>query len=144
LPVKVEHKMLCKISKRLLQNASKFHGHLGLFLVLGVKAGLYANKKMGKDKLKMHAHIETEPSPPLSCFADGIQVATGCTMGKRNIELKNGNSLSVKFTKGDVQLRLEIKPALLEQFKKISSLEENKKAALSIVNMHIEDIFDIT
>ncbi|MEM2130744.1 MAG: formylmethanofuran dehydrogenase subunit E family protein [Candidatus Bathyarchaeia archaeon] len=136
--------MLCKIPKKLLQNASEFHGHLGIFLVLGLKAGLYANKKMGKNKLRMHAIIETEPAPPFSCFVDGIQMTTGCTMGKQNIELKNGRSLSVQFTKGDAQLKLEVKETLLEQFKKTSSLEENKKAALNIANMPIEEIFEIS
>jgi len=132
------------IPKSLLKEAVKFHGHLGVFLVLGLKAGLYVNKKLGKNNGEMHACIETELFPPLSCFVDGVQVVTGCTMGKRNIELKNGNSLSVKFVKGGRQLTLQVKPVLLNGFREISSMNESKEVALSLISKPIEDLFEIT
>ena len=134
---------MCSVPKRLLKEAVKFHGHLGAFLVLGLKAGLYANKKLGKNNAEMHACIETEPSPPRSCFVDGVQVATGCTMGKRNIELRNGNQLSVKFVKGDRRLMLRVKPVLLEELRKISSMNESKEVALSLIVKPIEELFDV-
>jgi len=132
------------IPKSLLKEAVKFHGHLGVFLVLGLKAGLYANKKLGKNNVEMHSFIETELFPPLSCFVDGVQVATRCTMGKRNIELRNGDSLSVKFVKGGRQLTLLVKPSLLEEFRKISSMDESEKVALSLIDKPIKDLFKIT
>ena len=136
--------MLCSVPKKLLKDAVRFHGHLGVFLVLGLKAGLYANKKLGKDVIKMHACIETEPFPPLSCFADGVQVATGCTMGKGNIEIRNGDSLSVKFKKEERQLTLLVKPVLLNRFRKLSSMNEGEELALSLIGKSIEDLFEIT
>ncbi len=136
--------MSYSIPKSLLKDAIKFHGHLGVFLVLGLKAGLYANNKLGKNNGEMHACIETEPFPPLSCFVDGVQVATGCTMGKRNIEVKSGDSLSVKFLKEECQLTLLVKPVLLNEFKKISSMNESKEIALSLISKPIEDLFEIT
>jgi formylmethanofuran dehydrogenase subunit E len=135
--------MLCSIPKSQLKEAVKFHGHLGVFLVLGLKAGLYAKRILGNNNFEMHAHVETNPFPPLSCFVDGIQVSTGCTMGKRNIELKNGDSLSVKFTKGNKQLLLWVKPTLLEQFRRINSMSESKETALSLIDKPIEDLFNI-
>jgi formylmethanofuran dehydrogenase subunit E len=135
--------MLSSIPKRKLKEAVKFHGHLGVFLVLGLKAGLYANKILRKNNFEMHACVETKPFPPLSCFVDGIQVTTGCTMGKHNIELKKGDSLFVKFTKGNKQLLLWVKPVLLEQFRKINSMNENKEIAQTLIDKSIEDLFDI-
>lgn len=136
--------MICSIPKRLLKEAVKFHGHLGVFLVLGLKAGLYANEILGENNVKMHACIETESFPPFSCFVDGVQVTTGCTMGKRNIELRNGASLSVRFTQGNRQLTLWIKPVLLEGFRRINSMNESKEVALGLIDKPIEDLFDIT
>ena len=136
--------MLCSVPKSILKEAVKFHGHLGVFLVLGLKACLYANKKLGKNDTEMHACIETEPSPPLSCFIDSVQVATGCTMGKHNIDFRNGTSLSVKFVKADHQLILRIKPILLEGFRRISSMDESEKVAWSLIDKPIEDLFEIT
>ena len=133
----------CLIPKGLLKEAEKFHGHLGSFLVLGLKAGLYANEILGKNIFEMHACVETEPTPPRSCFMDGIQITTGCTMGKHNIELKDGDSLIVTFTQDDQQLTLYVKPDFLKEFSKIMSMEDSKKTALSLVDRPIEDLFDI-
>lgn len=133
----------CLIPKGLLKEAEKFHGHLGSFLVLGLKAGLYANEILGKNIFEMHACVETEPTPPRSCFMDGIQITTGCTMGKHNIELRDGDSLIVTFTQDDQQLTLYVKPDFLKEFSKIMSMEDSKKTALSLVDRPIEDLFDI-
>jgi formylmethanofuran dehydrogenase subunit E len=135
--------MLCSIPKRLLKEAVKFHGHLGVCLVLGLKAGLYANEILGKNNFEMHARVETEPFPPRSCFVDGIQVSTGCTMGKRNIELRNGASLSVRFSRGNQQLTLWVKPVLLEELRSITSKNNSREVALSLIGKPIEDLFDI-
>ena len=136
--------MLCSVPKRLLKEAVKFHGHLGVYLVLGLKAGLYANEILGKNIFDMHACVETEPTPPRSCFVDGVQVATGCTMGKRNIDLRDGDSLSVRFTRGDQQLTLCVKPDFLKELTRITSMEKSEKAALSLVDKPIKDLFNMT
>jgi formylmethanofuran dehydrogenase subunit E len=134
----------CSIPKRLLKEAVKFHGHLGVYLVLGLKAGLYANEVLGKNNFEMHACVDTEPFPPRSCFVDGIQVSTSCTMGKRNIELRNRPSLSVRFSRGERQLTLRAKPVLLEEFEGITSKDNSREVALSLIGKPIEDLFDIS
>ncbi len=103
----------------------QFHGHLGPFLILGLRAGLFANHFLDKDCFNTEAVVETDLKPPCSCFVDGVQVATGCTMGKRNIDLIKGSGLSVTFTKGDRKLRIELKKNLL---KKLLSDNENNNA----------------
>jgi formylmethanofuran dehydrogenase subunit E len=133
----------CPIPKGLLKEAEKFHGHLGAFLVLGLKAGLYANEILGKNIFEMHACVETESTPPCSCFVDGIQITTGCTMGKHNIELRDGDSLTVTFTKDDQQLTLCIKPVFLKELTKIISMKDSEKIALGLVNKPIEGLFEI-
>jgi len=129
------------VPEKLLDEAATFHGHLGALLVLGLKAGLYANEILGKDHFRLRAIVETEPLPPLSCFVDGVQVATGCTMGKRNIELRKGKSLSVTFTKGGERVRLILKDELLESLRKVSSKEESEHIALTLVDRSIQELF---
>jgi len=47
-----------------LSRAIEFHGHLGPYLVLGLKAGLYANQTLGRDPMKTEAFIKTKATPP--------------------------------------------------------------------------------
>jgi len=131
------------IPEKLLDDAVRFHGHRGPFLILGLKAGLFANEVLGKDYFKTRAIIETDLNPPCSCFVDGVQFATGCTMGKGNIELKKGRSLSVIFIKDDKKLKLTLKDDILESLKKTSSKKESKKTALSLSKKFIRELFDI-
>lgn len=124
-----------------MDEAARFHGHLGAFLVLGLKAGLCANEVLGKHYFETRAIVETEPVPPLSCFADGVQLATGCTMGKGNIELRKGDSLSVTFMKEGKELRLCLRDDILESLKSLSSMEQSKEVALTLIDKPIQMLF---
>lgn len=69
-----------------LDLARSYHGHLGPFLVIGIKMGNRAIRELQpEDCFQLHADVYCPESPPPSCIIDGIQLSTGCTMGKRNI-----------------------------------------------------------
>ena len=74
---------------------------------------------------------------------DGIQVATGCTMGKDNIRLEKGDLLKAKFTKGNHHLRLSLKAEIFYKLLKATSKEESKHNALKIVDTPIRELFEI-
>lgn len=63
-----------------------FHGHLGPYVVAGVRMGRYALRRL---QAARHAGIEADvwcpDGPPMSCLLDGIQFATGATMGRGKI-----------------------------------------------------------
>jgi len=80
IPVQSQEKI--EQSEDFLLKAIEFHGHLGPYLVLGLKAGLFANQIFGRKPMKTEAFIKTKTTPPQSCFADGVQFSTGCTLGK--------------------------------------------------------------
>jgi formylmethanofuran dehydrogenase subunit E len=64
-----------------------FHGHLGPYLVLGYRMGRIALRELdsaGHFGLSVIVHSRLEP--PASCLIDGVQLGSGCTLGKRNIE----------------------------------------------------------
>ena len=127
----------------LVKGAVEFHGHLGPFLVLGLRAGLLANSLLKKDYFKTKAVVVTEPSPPNSCFIDGIQFVTGCTMGKGNIKLKKGKDVSVLFSKEERKLKLKLKKDILNYIKTISSEETSEQASLKLLNKPACELFEI-
>ncbi|MDH5688803.1 MAG: formylmethanofuran dehydrogenase subunit E family protein [Candidatus Bathyarchaeota archaeon] len=127
----------------LVNDAVKFHGHLGPFLILGLKAGLFANETLGKDYFETRVIVETEDTPPCSCVVDGLQFTTGCTMGKGNIELKKGHSLHLLFTKGNKTLKLSLKDTILRSLKDTYSHEDRTETALKISKRPIQELFDI-
>ena len=131
------------VPDELVKRAEEFHCHLGPFLVLGLKAGLLANSLLGKDGFKTKAIIMTEPSPPKSCFVDGVQFVTGCTMGKGNIKLRRGSGVSVLFSKERKTLRLKLKKDVLGFVKGISSEEDSRKASVNLLNRSASELFEI-
>jgi formylmethanofuran dehydrogenase subunit E len=131
------------VSDELVKRVVEFHGHLGPFLVLGLKAGLLANSLLGKDYFKTIAIVMTDPSPPNSCFVDGVQFVTGCTMGKGNIKLRKGKDVSVLFSKEGKRLRLGLKKEILSYIKSISSEEASKEASLNLLNRSTRELFAI-
>jgi formylmethanofuran dehydrogenase subunit E len=133
----------CSISAELIKQVQEFHGHLGPFLILGVKAGLFANYLLGKDYFKTTAIVLADLNPPRSCFVDGIQFVTGCTMGKRNIKLRKSKNVSVLFLKEGKKLRLTLKDTVLESIKDISSEEESAEVSLTLLGRPVSELFKV-
>ena len=65
----------------------EFHGHLGVFSIVGAKMGIRAREifGVGPDMLNVVTYAGTKP--PYSCLNDGIQVSTGATLGMGTIHL---------------------------------------------------------
>lgn len=131
-------------SEEYLARAIEFHGHLGPYLVLGLRAGLYANQELGKDPMETEAIIKTKTSPPESCFADGVQFSTGCTFGKGNILLETGEGLQVTFKKNNNKLTLKLRKEIIEEMNSLPSQEEAwEKLAKDLYKREIKKIFEI-
>lgn len=129
------------ISGDLLKRAVEFHGHLGPFLVLGLKAGLLANSLLGKDCFETTAVVATDPNPPHSCLVDGVQFVTGCTMGKGNIKIRRSKSIYVLFLKGDRKLKLELRSDILGFIRNASSERDSEKVALELLKKPAHELF---
>jgi formylmethanofuran dehydrogenase subunit E len=132
-----------QVPEELVKGVVEFHGHLGLFLVLGLKAGLLANSLLGKDCFKTRTIVTINPSPPDSCFVDGIQFVTGCTMGKGNIELRKGKGVSVRFSKEGKTLTLKLRKETLDYVTSILSEEAAKEASLNLLSKSAYELFDM-
>jgi formylmethanofuran dehydrogenase subunit E len=78
-----------KLWDRILESAFFIHGHLCGGMPLGFRAGLAALKKMDVERelnMAMLVFVETGTGHAAGCFADGVQLVTGCTYGKGLIE----------------------------------------------------------
>ena len=84
-----------------IEDLAAFHGHLGPYIVLGYRIGRYAKEHFCSDPFQMKATIFCEGVPPQSCLADGVQIGSGCTLGKRNIEIVSSSDIKCEFICGE-------------------------------------------
>lgn len=130
-----------------LDDIERFHGHLGPSVILGVR--------MGEDAVLNHSfprcfgikvEVVCDAAPPGSCLLDGIQLSTGATLGKANIERKDGDAVEVTMRdeKRKARIQYRIKDTtrhLLDQWKK-DSLPVDEQAR-KIYGMKAADLFEI-
>ena len=95
-----------------LKQAVQFHGHLGPWAAAGMRLGL-----AGKDAVAAEGYFDVEVvvegpfvKPPISCFLDGVQVATGATWGKRNIEWLKAESIVLRVKNTRTGRTAEVRP----------------------------------
>ena len=95
-----------------LAAAARFHGHLGPWLALGLRAGRYAARKLKANPFQLRARVFCPARTPYTCFLDGIQFGSGCTMGKGNIRHIRCRRVRAEFrrTSGPGALLLELRP----------------------------------
>ena len=79
------------------EELAKFHGHLGPFIVLGYRMGKFALKYFDDNPFALYATVYCSGTTPESCLMDGVQIGSGCTLGKRNIELAVSPCIEVMF-----------------------------------------------
>jgi formylmethanofuran dehydrogenase subunit E len=94
---------------KLLVKAGMLHGHFCPGLAMGVMAAVHAMNRMRKaaDGMeKLLAIVETN-----SCFADGIQFVTGCTLGNNSLIYRDLGKAAVTLTGRDGRgIRLSVEP----------------------------------
>lgn len=128
----------------LLERMRSFHGHLGPWAMLGYRAGLLAVKSLeAPTHFGVSATVHCPPQPPPSCFADGVQFSTGCTLGKRNIELVPSEEVLLRFRVNESGATVTIRPR-----REVTSafgqwLEEmgDEAASLHVLSMSDDELF---
>ena len=135
-----------EFSDELLLRAGEFHGHRGPFLVVGLRMGLRALRDLdacGWFDLRCRAHLRR--SPPDSCVLDGIQVATGCTMGKMNIEASEGEGVSVEFEGGLGATTIELRRDVEEEIRlSLGEDEEADRLLKWLIEARDDDLFTVS
>jgi formylmethanofuran dehydrogenase subunit E len=76
----------------LLETAIEFHGHKCPAMPMGLRVGSAAMNTLGVERARdgqLLALVEIGVNHCATCFADGIQMITGCTFGKGNLRRLN-------------------------------------------------------
>lgn len=84
-----------------LKQIERFHGHLGPYAVIGYKMGEIAKQILGPDSFSKKVIVWTGIKPPISCIIDGIQISSGCTLGKGNISVNFDGVPKARFSNND-------------------------------------------
>jgi len=127
-----------------LEEASKFHGHLGPFLLLGFKAGSLGRELVGASNDKeLEALVMVPLRTPFSCIIDGVQCSTGCTLGKLNIKASDSPRFEViiRNKRNGKEIIIKIKREVIDRLKGIKDMKEAVKLLRS---MNISEIFEIS
>lgn len=130
--------------EEMIKQATEFHGHLGPFLVLGIRMGLFALKELNSPGYEgIEALVKTGNTPSLSCLLDGVQISTGCTMGKGNIATEPLGLAEADFSTIEKKVTIKVRDEILNEIKSwresYSSLEE---IAWSISKRSDEELFE--
>jgi formylmethanofuran dehydrogenase subunit E len=80
--------ILAEALRPFLERSSQRHSHLCPRQVLGVRMGLAGAAVLGmpvpRSDKRLLAIVETD-----GCFVDGVEVSTGCTVGKRTLRVED-------------------------------------------------------
>jgi len=134
-----------------IAEATRFHGHLGPFLVIGVRIGIIGMRELGlrsnsDRKLRVAAHLKY--SVPISCVLDGLQVTTGCTIGNQKLKLIDSPDIEAKFTLNGKELAVAVNHVAYNKLKSQLLSEKNspkevEHLARQIASMPEKDLFII-
>lgn len=121
----------------------RFHGHLGIYVTLGLRMGAIGKRTFGHWK-GLRATVRTVPQPPMMCVADGVQVGSGCTLGKGNIAVEPASEPGVTFEKDGRRLTISLKPGLVRTIEGEMSHEREIERSLHYFQVPEAELFDVT
>jgi len=135
--------------KVMIDNAQKLHGHLGPFLVRGVRMGMIAKKILGVSDDKcgfLKASVRVPLFPPFSCLLDGIQASTSCTVGNQRLTVENSKDIYVNFAEQNAgrTVKITLKPKMTEELKKRCSEDSlTEEYALELAHTPENQLFNV-
>lgn len=99
-----------------LEEAIRFHGHKGPFMIIGYRAGLLACRLLCRNPFDLYCKARIPIKRPFSCILDGIQCSSGCTLGKLNIVIEDSEKFELEFIRmsNNSRLVLKIRKKLIE------------------------------
>lgn len=134
-----------KVTTPALQRMLEFHGHVGPYVVLGFRAGMLARKRLDSPGyFDLDATALCPLEKPMSCFLDGIQLGSGCTAGKRNLNIQEGPSIQCTFqSKNGRAILVHLKPDMPGKIKKWIQADGIEETGRRIMTLPEEEAFKV-
>lgn len=133
-----------------IKKAENLHGHLGPFLVIGVKMAKHAKKILNMEKaeqLDLQVMAKLPLTTPFSCILDGIQSTTQCTVGNRKLKVKNfkeGVTAVFRLKNQNKIIKVQVKRQVLETLKQqLSNGASVEELAWKIAETPESQLFEI-
>lgn len=125
------------ISRELLDKAVEMHGHLGPFLVLGLKMSLLAERLLGGRVQSCEAKVLG--MIPHLCAVDGMKAV----IGEDAVIVKEGNGIRATFhgTHGN-EVVLKIKESIVEKYVNVP-WERCEESAHEVLQEGEENLLDV-
>lgn len=123
-----------------------FHGHLGPYVVLGYRMGTLALERTGsKGHFGISAEVHSILKPPPSCLIDGVQLGSGCTLGKRNITIQedDGPAYVLFTTGGRTKIRIALRSGVPDLVTSLVDERGVEAAGREMLGMKTEELFEI-
>ena len=132
-----------------ISNAVKLHGHLGPFLVIGVRMGRIAKRILDpevKGGMKMQVTIKIPFFTPFSCTLDGVQATTSCTVGNQRLKIENSEEeivgrFELRNPLGTLEISVNSK-VMKELAKKMSEGTASEELAAQIASLSEAELFN--
>jgi len=125
-----------------LASLQRFHGHLGVYVTLGLRMGAIGKRRFGHYK-GLRAVVESRPDPPMRCVLDGVQFSSGCTMGKGNIALEPASEPAVFFEKEGRRLRVSLRSGWREKIDREMSKDKELEQSLFYYEIPEDEVFEV-
>jgi len=134
----------------LLSRIEDFHGHLGPYVIFGFRAGQLALRVLeAKGFFDLEADVHCGDRPPVSCFADGVQLGSGCTTGKGNLKVTGGppdrppSPSSVAPPAPPVPLTVLVRPDVAARAGRWLDELGDRESAMRILELPDEELFEV-
>ncbi len=128
--------------RAMIERGTHLHGHLGPYLVAGIRMGLLALRELrSPGYFGLRAESEAGRTTPLSCLNDGVQIGSGCTVGKGNLRIIGEEKPRVRFTDEDGrQITIELRPEIVDSFRGSDTIAK----ARELETIPVEELFEWT
>ena len=102
----------------MIARGTLLHGHLGPFLVAGIRMGLLALELLDSPGyFGIRAESDAGSITPQSCLNDGIQIGSGCTAGKGNLTIAGSSAPQARFTTDEgLSVQITLRPEIVAGF----------------------------
>jgi formylmethanofuran dehydrogenase subunit E len=136
--------------QRAIVDAVKLHGHLGPFLVIGVRMGGVAKRVLDQDagaSFRFRVKVKVPLVTPFSCTIDGIQAVTQCTLGNQRLMVQNARKqilANFEAENSNRIVRISVNPIVIrELMRKMSGGIGNDQLAGEIAAMPEDQLLTI-
>jgi formylmethanofuran dehydrogenase subunit E len=126
----------------MIARGTLLHGHLGPYLVAGIRMGLLALQLLDHPGyFEIHAESDAGSVTPQSCLNDGVQIGSGCTAGKGNLTIVGSDAPRVRFrTQDGAEVEISLRAEIVAGFGSAEILAESER----LKTLPLEELFTWT